>query len=1302
MIILPDFETYQNNFVNMLPKKQFTDRWGVLFREYGKQELSRLVRKQRTKEWILNKKQLYKADYNYIKLIIERQEKEFVEKLVENDKTINENVQKVEEYKTERQQMTKVRRDMTKQWNVAKTRRILKIIPKDLRKDFRLTEHAFKFTVCNFESLHVKPPALNELPIYPLEFFNLHKESTQKLLKYKLQKFKGIKYFLSLTCNFHPPENEEKILRWTFNHKAKTLINEDQITDAVDISHQELLKKFEDFIQSQSGMILESIVGYYVNIVNYEPLRGGSYVELPQIIENSRACINVQNNKDQQCLKWSLLAHKMLQTNPAEKNLQRTSKLAKISDQINDSNINYPVSISDIPKIEKQNDMKLNVYAYNEPSFQNKIGNLYPLYINKNECYPSTAVNLLLYKGHYVLIKDFNRLMRSFLNTTHSTKHFCFRCLHNFTEEKNLIKHLPLCKTQEAGAVRMPSEDKKILQFKHIQRQMKVPFVIYADFECIVEEMEKDENNRSKYQQLHSPCGFGYYVASTDPNYQSKPVIYRGPNAHDKLVSELLDVQKDLVKRINHIEEMKMTPEQIKEWHESTICHICKKEIKKKKVRDHDHITGEYRGPACNGCNINYKKRLMIPVVFHNLKNYDAHFILQVASKYTQKIDCIPQNLEKYISFSISHLRFIDSILFMDSSLETLTKNLKKGEMDKIKHANKTFEGEEFIHTKKFFQGEELNLITQKGVYPYDYMNSFERFSDEQLPSQEHFYSKLTEKELNDSDYAHAKKVWNKFNIQNMGEYHDLYLKGDVLLLADVFERFRNVCMSIYQLDPAHYFTAPSLSWDAQMKMTGAKMELLTCPDKHMLIEKGMRGGIATISHRYARANNKYLKNYNPNEKSSYIINLDANNLYGYSMTEPLPISDFECAPERLCYEIEMNNEKLLELGDDDPIGFLLKVDIEIPHSIHNKMNDYPIAETMLILESMYSPYCKESSQKFGLKKDVVNKLVPNLNNKTEYVAHYRNLKKYIELGCKITKVHGGIQFKQEKWLKNYVDFNTEQRTKATNDFEIGFYKNMNCSIYGKTMENVRKRIDAKICCTEQQKDFQIRKPQCKTWKIFNENTAIVEVTKKEIVLDKPIYAGFAILELSKLHMMNFHYDYIQKKYGEKAKLLFTDTDSLCYHIETEDIYQDMFERSDLFDFSDYDQNPFPFGFHDDSNKKVMGIFKDDSKGRPIIEFVGLRAKCYSILHDDENQKNTAKGVTRCVRDKYLKHEQYYNALFNQEQLTQIQRGFRSEKHQVYTIETEKIVLSPFDNKRYILEDGITTRAYGHYLNNIN
>ena len=226
-----------------------------------------------------------------------------------------------------------------------------------------------------------------------------------------------------------------------------------------------------------------------------------------------------------------------------------------------------------------------------------------------------------------------------------------------------------------------------------------------------------------------------------------------------------------------------------------------------------------------------------------------------------------------------NHLTFIDSFQFMSSSLDKLVSNLPKDDL---------------MYTSKAFKGKRLDLMSQKGVCPYDFMDSFEKFNQTELPNKDQFYSILNDQHITDYEYDHAKKVWKTFNIKTMGEYHDLYLVSDVLLLTDVFENFRKTCMQYYKLDPCHYFTSLGLSWDAMLKMTNIKLELMTDIDMFQFIEKGMRGGVSYIANRYGNANNKYMKEYDEKAPSKYIMYLDANNFYGWAMSQYLPTSNFK------------------------------------------------------------------------------------------------------------------------------------------------------------------------------------------------------------------------------------------------------------------------------------------------------------------------------------------------------------------------------------------------------------------------
>ena len=394
---------------------------------------------------------------------------------------------------------------------------------------------------------------------------------------------------------------------------------------------------------------------------------------------------------------------------------------------------------------------------------------------------------------------------------------------------------------------------------------------------------------------------------------------------------------------------------------------------------------------------------------------------------------------------------------------------------------------------------------------------------------------------------------WNVFNMKTFKDYHELYNETDVLLMADVFENFRDLCLKIYGLDPAHYFTAPGLSWDACLKITGVELELLSDPDMLLMWERCIRGGISMISNRYGEANNKYMKEgFNKNKPSKYLMYLDANNLYGCAMSMKLPTHGFKWLTGG-----EMENlyeNQVLQVWNKTPC--ILEVDLQYPEKMHNLHNDYPL--------------CPE-----GVKcKNGVEKLIPNLRDKKKYVIHYKNLIQCLRLGMKLKHIHRGIKFVESEWMKPYIDMNTKLRTKAKNNFEKDFFKLMNNSVFGKTMENIRNRVNVKLVNNEEKARKLIAKPNYRSCKIFSENLISVHMKKTSLVMNKPVYLGACILDLSKTIMYDFHYKYIKPMYKDKAKLLFTDTDSLMYEIETEDFYKDISgDVKDRFDTSDYPDN---------------------------------------------------------------------------------------------------------------------------------
>ena len=336
------------------------------------------------------------------------------------------------------------------------------------------------------------------------------------------------------------------------------------------------------------------------------------------------------------------------------------------------------------------------------------------------------------------------------------------------------------------------------------------------------------------------------------------------------------------------------------------------------------------------------------------------------------------------------------------------------------------------------------------------------------------------------------------------------------------------------------------------LKMTDVKLEKIFEIDKYLFIEKGSSGGISYIAKKYAKANNKYMNDYDPEKPSTFITYLDKNNVYCWTMSEYLPYGEIDLLKNVDRFDVNSINEKT-------DTGYFIEVDLEYPDELHESHNDYPLAsEKLAVANDMLSKYCKKIADKFDIKVGDVKKLIPNLRNKTKYVLHYRNLQSYLFLGMKLIKNHRMFKFKQSNWMKKYIDFNTEKRKNTTNHFEIDFFKLVMNSAYGKTMENLRKRINVRLVNNE--KDFlkYTSRPTYVTHKLFDKDFAAIHEIKLVLMLNKPIYVGFTVLELSKWRMFDFHYNFIKENFN--ADLLFTDTDSLTYEIKSENVYEEFFK----------------------------------------------------------------------------------------------------------------------------------------------
>ena len=415
--------------------------------------------------------------------------------------------------------------------------------------------------------------------------------------------------------------------------------------------------------------------------------------------------------------------------NPIDNHSGRINKKDQEIANTNDYyGINFPILKKDYFKIEKQNSICINVFSYDN-------GIIYPIYISSEKI--SDSIDLLLIfeknKSHYVYIKDFNRLM--FNKSKNKNKnHLCRYCLQCFGNESILIEHKKNCLvTNGEQCVKL---NKGFISFKNYSTQIPVPFKIYADFECILKETKVSEEiidkNRSytKKYQSHIPCGFGYKVICIDNRFSKGIVIFRGKDCISKFITMILkeyeycsNVMKKYFNKnlLMTVEEEEEEEEEEEIFQLSNKCWICDKlfDLVDEKVRDHCHISGKCKGAAHFSCNANLKISKRVPVIFYNLRGYDSHLIIKEISNFDVKVDVIPNGLEKYMAFTINrNLVFIDSMQFMNSGLDSLVKSLVNGD---------------FKYLSEEFSGKYLKVVKEKGIYSYEYMNSFKKFNETEL-----------------------------------------------------------------------------------------------------------------------------------------------------------------------------------------------------------------------------------------------------------------------------------------------------------------------------------------------------------------------------------------------------------------------------------------------------------------------------------------------------------------------------------------------------------------------------------------
>ena len=1007
-----------------------------------------------------------------------------------------------------------------------------------------------------------------------------------------------------------------------------------------------------------------------INVFKYQALKKhmGSYVELPKKLQR-QGLINIKN-EDNYCFIWSYIRY----LNPVNKNPNRLTK----KDKELFNNIYQKLKYFEFPlKINKNNIVKIeNILEINICILSSdENNNIIPMFSSENN--HKNDINLFYYKNHISLIKDLNKyLCRN--NRNKNKTYFCSRCLNSFISEENLNNHKNLClKFNKKNEKIILPKEKSILKFEKIEHMIKSPFTIYYDIETYNQHLKKTKQfkkiENTTHEKLLKPYLIGYILkCNYDDKFSKKCQIFIGEECIEKFILNLIFTERPYIWKTikeNFNKPIETNPDLTK--FDINTCHLCDKKIISKPVKNHCHFTSKMLGYAHNKCNLRYKFKkdnvndeYLINVFAHNSQNFDQSFLIRALQNLDNKIpfSCLPRNSNKFISLQIGSFIFKDSYLFLNKSLDYLTG---------------TINDDDRISLKQEF-GKNYQLLTKKGIYPYDYFDNTKKYNEQKLPNKEEFFNKINNKNISDEDYEHAKNVFEKFKCENLLDYSILYLKTDICHLSDVFQKFSNFAYETYELDPRHSYTLPGFSWQSMLKMTKIELELISDPDMYLFLMDAIRGGISVCNKKHVIADNKYINETTKNNK--YLMYLDANNLYGVSMIQSLPYKNFKWSDNLTLNKIQTG---------------IYEVDIEIPTNLHNKFKDYPLCpEIKNIPENNLSEYQNYLNNKLNIKyNEKDKKLILDLLPKKNYKIYYKNLEYYMKLGVKITKIHKILTFDEKPFLKEYIDLNTNLRKKAKNDLEKDLFKLMNNAIFGKSMENVLNRSNIKLINNDPEKLLKlIREPNFQHAYEISDKLFLVESTPIKTVFNKPIYIGACILETSKLHMYQFWYDHLKNKYNNKVELIYTDTDSLIIQVETDDIYKDMFEDKDKYDFSEYPKDHPNYNI---TNKKVLGTFKDELKSRIITEFIGLKPKMYSFNFIENNivvNKNIHKGIKNSIS---LKHDEYKRSLYKEELIYKEFYNLQLNKQNIYLDKIKKIALNPFDSKRNWINN-INSLPYGY------
>jgi hypothetical protein len=1167
---------------------------------------------------------------------------------------------------------------------------------------------------------------------------------------------------------------------------------------------------------------------------------GGCTVKMPKALIDKHCCLNIQN-KDEHCFRYCLIAWskgtagdpnavrptRYLRNAPCTRGRLPKDFVPEFDDgDLDFSMLTFPVSLDSITLFEEANNIGIYVFGW----CQAANGGFARLVRTPHRIY-EREVQLVLHKGHYLLVTRFNALMcLGDRQKDQHGDHVCHRCIRSFRKEANLRKHLAAgrCLTDEALApveptLPKPRKDEALPYetFRKVKLTHDVPIVVYADFETFQNETSEQRGAKTSIQaKMNGVASFGYYIASRVPSIPSRLMLER--NGADAFVLQMLQLSLDYRHACKHPVEIKMTAEDYEKFDDATCCYMCERPSIDpegfpvlKLVKDHDHFTGAYRGAACQSCNVKAQCPKNIVVMFHNMEGFDAHEIVHAICRLRNDIlppdfttgkeeeanddddddeddkkeeeelaevegpsgpivdmkklsnlrfSILANSTEKFMEIRFGAVIFRDTFKFADASLDKLIKSQRAiaptlEECFPILSSRHPF-------LKERRDAESLDLFLRKVPMAYSSIRDESYFTLPAVLDQKCYDNDLSEEPCSDKDYELVKHVVDHFKLRDQGDYHDLYLYTDVLTLADTMETMRAGWRRHCGLDLFGSVTLPSASYQAMLKKTGVRMELISDNNGGMemmkLINDNVRGGAFCIFQPYARANNPRVlpasppddsgselrelherirtgcpvdwseapanyvdwckkEGYDPEQPVSWIVYVDANSLYPTTMCMPLPIGDYRCEalPEQQAARISTVRTLMDLYTDDAAKGYLVEVSFRVPQHLHDTLDYAPVAKRTVELHEL-SEYQRTIAEKLGATTGT-EKLIPDLGVHRKVLYHIGLLKFWVEMGVEIFEVHSMWSWRQSTWMMDYIIGMARQRATTKDPVLREIIKKAMNSLYGKMLQDKTSQRNllpftsavafVKACGRENFVDSHIVQMDDGPGVPF---FGLVERRRTGgIVLDSPRAAGFTILELSKLVMLRVHYKFFKATYADRAKLLFTDTDSLCYCIEAPNPLGDMLRSKEvLFDLISAFEECEAVACSPEEVKALkaqlaamkgrLGALKLENETSFILEFIGLASKMYSLQMIDRSghphSHMKGKGVPKRVLAAKANHEHYKDMLFEPHASSASFHALRSHNHIVERLYLTKKMLTAYNEKVHQYEP-LRSRPLGHWRN---